>query len=379
MKLIVFSCTILCFMTITYAQPSNNTCSNAIPLCPGSTLNGTTTGATSDGTTDYNFCFTPSSTVWYKFTTGNTGGMVTIDFSNLVFNSNPSMGQSIDAHMISATTPCSLPTYTPVSACGTGSTNFSIVSAVGLNPNTTYYVQVNGTNQGAGVTQSAQCDFDISITGDIVFYSQEFIDVCYGSDYTYPDGTVETTITSDVTHVSNLNSMSTGCDSLVETNLNAMPQVNVVATQVGVTFTANSIVGSYQWVDCDDNFSHISGETNQSYTATQNGHYACIVTENACSDTTTCFEADFTSLSENNLFDFEIYPNPSSGEFRISFSDKSISEFQIKIISVQGTTVFHSNFENSENMKLNLPIGVYLVELTELEYGKNEVKKLIVQ
>ncbi|MBK7131037.1 MAG: gliding motility-associated C-terminal domain-containing protein [Crocinitomicaceae bacterium] len=149
-----------------FAQPANNSCSNADRLCPNVIVNGNTQGATTDAATDYNFCFTPSATIWYKFTTDADGGTVTIDFSNLVFNPDASMGQQIEAHIIEATTPCSIPTYTPLSACGNGAGDFSVTSAIALAANTTYYVQVNGANTGAGVTQSAECTFDITISGD---------------------------------------------------------------------------------------------------------------------------------------------------------------------------------------------------------------------
>ncbi len=152
--------------SVGFAQPANDVCANAVRLCPNETLSGTTTDATTDGATDYNFCFTPSSTVWYMFTTDSDGGTVTIDLSNLSFNPDVTMGQQIETHMLSATTACNTAGYTPVSACGNGATNFSITSAVALNANTTYYFQINGVNTGAGVTQPAECDFDIAISGN---------------------------------------------------------------------------------------------------------------------------------------------------------------------------------------------------------------------
>src|SRR5687768_11985543 len=153
------------FSVSAFAQPANDACSNAERLCPNVIVAGTTTGATTVGGTDYNFCFTPSSTIWYLFTTDSDGGTVTVEFSNLNFNPDPTTGQQIEAHIIAAVTPCSIPTYTPVSACGSGATDFSVTSSVALNANTTYYVQVNGINTGPGVTQPAQCDFDITVSG----------------------------------------------------------------------------------------------------------------------------------------------------------------------------------------------------------------------
>ena len=153
---------ILC-TPLAFAQPSNDNCSAAIQLCPGLTLSGTTTAATVVTASDnYPTCFTASATVWYVFTTNSAGGTVTVDFSNLSFNSNVNMGQQLQAMLISASTPCSTPSYVEASACGEASTNFSVTSAAALLPNTTYYVFVNGK---MGVTLPAECDFDISISG----------------------------------------------------------------------------------------------------------------------------------------------------------------------------------------------------------------------
>lgn len=376
---IIFLVTFSLFNFLVCAQPVNNSCSNAIPLCPGILLSGTTTNATSDASTDYSFCYAPSSTIWYKFTTGNVGGAITVDFTNLVFNPNPSMGQSIEAQMISATTVCSISSYTPISACSGSSSNFSVTSAISLSSNTTYFVQINGTNTGAGVTQPAQCDFDISITGDVLYQTEETISVCYGSDYTFPDGTTASTITSDITHNSDFVSVISGCDSVVVTNLDVQPQVNIVATQAGVTFNANSIIADYQWVDCDNSFSEISGATSQSYTATENGHYACVITENGCTDTSTCFEADFTGIIEND-FSFLLYPNPAQAHISVVLSNpfqestliiKDIHGRQIQVVNISDKSEFQ--FDISQFVK-----GIYVLVLVDSE-GKISERKFIVE
>lgn len=162
--ILIFPLTAFC----SFAQPANDDCVNSQRLCAAQPLEGTTTAATFDSATDDNFCTINSATVWYVFTTNNAGGNVTIDFTNLSFNTDPTYGQTIDAVIFNATTPCVESTYTPFSTCGSSGTDFSITSAVALNPNTTYYVMVNGSNTGAGVTNSAECDYTIEISGPAV-------------------------------------------------------------------------------------------------------------------------------------------------------------------------------------------------------------------
>src|SRR5690606_25933768 len=58
--------------------------------------------------------------------------------------------------------------------------------------------------------------------------------------------------------------------------------VDISTSLSGLTITAtNSSATSYQWIDCSDD-QPISGETNASFTATVNGSYAVILTEDGC-------------------------------------------------------------------------------------------------
>ena len=71
-----------------------------------------------------------------------------------------------------------------------------------------------------------------------------------------------------------------GCDSTVTTTL-LVDTVDVSITQNVYELTANNNLGTYQWIDCDNGNQPIAGETNQTFTATENGNYAVIITEGA--------------------------------------------------------------------------------------------------
>ena len=72
----------------------------------------------------------------------------------------------------------------------------------------------------------------------------------------------------------------------------------ISVTQIGTQLTADQNNATYQWIDCDNNNSPISGETNQSYTPTATGSYAVEVSMNGCVDTSSCFLVDYTSIEE---------------------------------------------------------------------------------
>ena len=150
---------------LTFAQPANDACANAVQLCPGELISGTTTNATT-AADDYGFCYTPGNTVWYQFTTNSTGGSVSVDFTNLTFNPDAAYGQELQALFFETSGDCGVAPFTPMSNCGDSDTPFSLTETIVLDPNTTYYIQVNGSI--AGATNHAECDFDISISGSAV-------------------------------------------------------------------------------------------------------------------------------------------------------------------------------------------------------------------
>jgi gliding motility-associated-like protein len=151
------------------AQQPYNSCNEAMELCSGQvyTVDNYSANITfcPDCEDDFTVCFTPSSSIWFTFTTNASGGDVNVDFSNLIFSGLAGAGTAIQATVVSAVVPCNSASYSTVSNCvSNGNAPFSL-SATGLTPNTLYYVVVNGDNTGTGVTQPAECTFDISVSG----------------------------------------------------------------------------------------------------------------------------------------------------------------------------------------------------------------------
>lgn len=89
-----------------------------------------------------------------------------------------------------------------------------------------------------------------------------------------------------------------GCDSIVTLDLTINPTPINSVTQVGTMLTADQAGATYQWLDCETNFSVIVNETNQSYTPLNTGEYAVQVDLNGCVDTSTCYLVDYTGIDE---------------------------------------------------------------------------------
>ncbi|WP_254097156.1 T9SS type A sorting domain-containing protein [Aquimarina sp. Aq107] len=135
------------------------------------------------------------------------------------------------------------------------------------------------------------------------------------------------------------------------------------------TFMANISGASYQWIDCDTN-TLIPGETNQSFTAIENGNYAVEITLNGCSERSSCFLVATLSVEEEELKDqdLRIYPIPTKGILNISTPIKKVT-----IFNVIGKIVFESNTNTFDISELNS--GIYFVNI-EGEKG-NTVKRII--
>ena len=164
---------------IAWGQPSNDNCSDATTLCGGQSVLANNLGATTDvcaGCSDGNsntgnFCFALDNTTWFSFTTNELGGDATVSFTNLSCNSANGYDNELQAVVLSASTPCDESTYSAVSNCvSASSTDFSL-NATGLTPNTTYYILVDGDLNGVGITNPAECSFNVVVSGNAVEYT----------------------------------------------------------------------------------------------------------------------------------------------------------------------------------------------------------------
>jgi len=124
---------------------------------------------------------------------------------------------------------------------------------------------------------------------------------------------------------------SNGCDSIVRLDL-LLDSVEASISRLGYVLTANQGGVSYQWFECNQGFVPIVGETFQTYTVTKNGSYAVSVQRNSCVDTTDNCET-YVSVgimeSEYTQRDFEVSPNPTKGQLKITFYENELTAIRI--------------------------------------------------
>ncbi|HIA11230.1 MAG TPA: T9SS type A sorting domain-containing protein [Flavobacteriales bacterium] len=153
-----------------------------------------------------------------------------------------------------------------------------------------------------------------------------------------------------------------GCDSVVTLNL-TINTVDSSVTQNGIILTADAAGAGYQWLDCDNSFSIISGETNQSFTTTANGNFAVEITLNGCVDTSACYSVTSVGIIENSFGNgLLIYPNPTGGNFSIDLGS-NYQTVTITMTDVNGKVILSKTYNESQllNLKLEEPAGVYLL------------------
>ena len=234
--------------------------------------------------------------------------------------------------------------------------------------NTATFTIVGGAASGCDSIVTLDLTINNTTTGTDVQTACESFTWIDGMDYTANNNTATFTIVGGA---------ASGCDSIVTLDLT----INTVNTSTSVselTITADLAGATYQWIDCGNGDMPISGETNQSFTATANGDYAVIVTENNCSDTSDCVTISTVSVTE---FDAQttitVFPNPSSEIFTIE-SDLLASAKSISVVSILGKQIYNSNNINSKSYSLDCSKwtpGVYVLNI-ETELG-NKTLRLI--
>jgi ELWxxDGT repeat protein len=156
-----------------------------------------------------------------------------------------------------------------------------------------------------------------------------------------------------------------GADSIITLNLMFNSLDTGVIQDQSELISKDSLV-EHQWIDCDNGYLPIEGETGRIFTATHAGHYAVIVSNGQCVDTSGMYAIIVTGTIENT---FEgntlIYPNPTAGPLTIDLG-KEYSSVIITITGPDGRVVQKDRLKQARVTSLNIPepAGIYMVTVT---------------
>jgi hypothetical protein len=201
--------------------------------------------------------------------------------------------------------------------------------------------------------------------------------VCSGGDFTFHDGTTQTDITSQVVHTSSLQTVL-GCDSVIVTTVH-VTVVDTSVTQVGNTLTANASNATFQWIDCLNVFP-IVGETNASFTPAASGNYSVAVTQGGCTDTSSCHQVIILGVGAGAGMDVRVYPNPNAGEFMVELKEVAAGGAMVEVVNGLGQVVYQKQLDQAGQHAVQLgdiAAGVYMLHV-KME-GKVAVRRVVVE
>ncbi|MFZ9029422.1 MAG: choice-of-anchor V domain-containing protein [Crocinitomicaceae bacterium] len=165
-----------------------------------------------------------------------------------------------------------------------------------------------------------------------------------------------------------------GCDSTVNLNLIVVPADNGV-TLSSNTLTADQTGVTYQWLDCDNNYAEINGETAQSFTPTSTGNYAVEISNGGCIDTSACTQVTIVGLKEMTLVN-SVYPNPTAGKVTISVQNELIGR-SYTLIDLAGKVITEGAIKSTEQtIDLTEFIkGVYWIKIDGEQHRLKVIKE----
>ena len=285
----------------------------------------------------------------------------------------------------------------PGSWTGASSTN-SITTTVGNSSGNISVSAINSCGSSASQTLAVNVN-TFPLSPNIIIGN---INVCYATSNTYSvtpvlgatsytwslpgSWTGASSTNSITTNVSNssgnisvsaINSCGSSASQTLAVNVNS---VNTSVSQSGNILSANISGATYQWINCINN-TIILGQISQTFNAPAIGNYAVIITQNGCSDTSSCYNISTVEISENSFSIFtKIYPNPSTGKIQIIIDDlKFIKNSSIEIFNMQGVIIYQSEIINSkfDIDLINQTKGFYFVKISAGE--KIFTRKILIE
>lgn len=235
----------------------------------------------------------------------------------------------------------------------------------------TNYIWNNDTIFNTGtytksLTNAAGCDsiavLNLNILSPVV--ATQNIQLCFGDSLVINNQTyTQSGIYQNVLTASN------GCDSTVTTTL----FIDTLQAQISnngqslsaINYPSNS---TFQWLDCNNDFSPLIGETNQSFTPINNGSYAVIIDNSNCQDTSACY--DFVTLDVPNISNDSpiiFYPNPVKDILSFSLQNNTSKTCNISLYNLNGEIIFTTNSNKRQINMSQFASGIYVIS-----YRNNE-------
>ncbi|HAD98782.1 MAG TPA: hypothetical protein DCG19_15320 [Cryomorphaceae bacterium] len=226
------------------------------------------------------------------------------------------------------------------------------------------------------MTNASGCDsvINLNLTINNSFHDVDSVNGCEGYLWSFNSQLY----TQSGTYYDTLTTVN-GCDSSMTLHL-TLDSINTSVSQSGATLTAlnTSSTATFQWLDCDNSFTPITGADSSSFTPAVNGNYAVLILDNGCADTSACYEVNNVGLEGGfALSSISVFPNPTTGDYQVDFG-RAYNKVRITVTDLAGKVLEKHHLENSQsfNSTLDGPKGMYMIWI-QTEYRKQQVFRIV--
>ncbi|GAB5556100.1 MAG: hypothetical protein SchgKO_03130 [Schleiferiaceae bacterium] len=255
-------------------------------------------------------------------------------------------------------------TFDPsVTGAGTHTIWYSFTNASGCkdSASTTVFVDVPPTVFLTGPGELCEDQGSITLGGGFPF----------GGDYTV-DGNPETSFDPSTagagTYVLGYEYNNGNCSGFAYDTITVVPALPnpTVTVQWGI-LTCDQVGVAYQWLDGSG--TPIPGETNQVFYPTAAGNYRVRITtlNDGCDKTSGNYFIGNIGVNEfESSIRFNLFPNPTAGEFRVQFELAQSEEAEVEIVNAIGQVIFKSDYElnpglNTLSINPKAAAGIYFL------------------
>lgn len=172
-----------------------------------------------------------------------------------------------------------------------------------------------------------------------------------------------------------------GCDSTVTTSIFIDEiQVQILIEEDALTAVNFPTDASLQWVDCENNFSAVEGETSPQFNPLVSGNYAVVVANGECSITSACEAITIVGVNtiegDKNMSAL-VFPNPFVSQMELRLTGFSFP-CQYSVLNALGQEILGGQItQKFTSFSLpSLQAGVYTLRIAD-NNGQRIIKQII--
>ena len=166
-----------------------------------------------------------------------------------------------------------------------------------------------------------------------------------------------------------------GCDSVYHFLNLSLLNLDLSVVNTGDSLYALQTGNTYQWIDCDNGDTIITGATSRVFKPGISGNFAVIIDNGTCFDTSACNILQLVGLNDFRVDKMvTVYPNPNNGHTHLSLGENFVGG-EFKLRSLLGEVVLKSRINQVElDIEIQGSNGIYFLEVFDKNNEKSTLK-----